>query len=117
MAANTTYEFEAFVVFTVGANNNVDFKYTFTGSVGAPTAIFWSSNHQVAAAVVDLTTVTASGTTVTADVSSGSTGVARIRGFVQNGASAQNLKFQWSAAGSTQGVTVKTNSFLKVGSL
>lgn len=118
LAANEDVEFEGFIICNMAGNNGTDCRVTFTVPTGA--TIRWLASHQIdgVATPVTFAAVTASGTTIFADGSSGQTTTLRVRGVVRNGATEGNLQFQFAnnQAGGGRITTVVAGSFLKVGS-
>ncbi len=113
MAANDTWEFEAFILCT-SSSSTPDIKYTFTVPTGA--TITWVSDFQEGSGLTNNNIVTSSGTSVNNAITAGSNDIIRVRGVVTNGSNAGNLQFQWSQNSSNGNATqVLSNSFIKAG--
>jgi hypothetical protein len=116
MGANEAWEFEAFVIASVGTSAAPDFKFTFAVPAGA--TIRWVASHQqdTDQNETSLIPVSASGTERTADMGNSAVHVVRVRGFVQTAGTGGNLQFQWAQANANAVfTTVQANSFLKAG--
>ncbi|CAG1007543.1 hypothetical protein PHYC_03446 [Phycisphaerales bacterium] len=118
MDADGVYEFEAFVLFTTGSNNNSDFEVTIDGGTGggAPAYVYWTSSHQVngSTTVTNVAPILTGGTITDIDVNSGISGVVRMRGVIRNASSTQTLKVRFRS-GHSAGTSALRGSFLKAG--
>ncbi|HEU4417375.1 MAG TPA: hypothetical protein VFT55_00475, partial [Planctomycetota bacterium] len=116
MGANEIWEFEAFIIASVGASNDPDFKFTFAVPTGA--TINWVATRQKDSDANSggLVPVTASGTERNVNMDNNDVFFVRVRGIVQNGSNAGNLQFQWAQNNANATATsVQINSFLKAG--
>lgn len=121
LAANTSYEFEAFIYWTEDGNTNTDGQFAFT--VPASSTLLWVGvNHQGSTTTTNSTGIVATSGASATPVAGGAIPVSyvyRIRGYVTTGATAGNLTLQFANAGGTAGstdtTTVNAGSFIKLG--
>jgi len=116
MGANEAWEFEAFVIASVGNDNAPDFRFTFAVPSGA--TIRWVATQQKDSDpnVTGQVPVLASGIERTVNMSGNDVFFVQVRGVVQTAGTGGNLQFQW-AQGSAHATptSVQLNSFLKAG--
>jgi hypothetical protein len=119
LGANETWEFEGWIVASVGNNNAPDFKYRFVLPAGA--SIIYNRTHQLttASSASEFALVTAASgasSEFSIDMASNNVFLVRVRGVVTNGNTAGNLQFQWAQNSShSTATTVQAGSFIKAG--